>query len=161
MKRTFRLKKDVGRIKAGNIYERLTDGSWMYKGEKVVAWLDLFLDDYINKPDCLEEVPEKIDTPAEGKRWRAAYEEIFWAVNWTGSVIEGEDLREGEDDEGYKLGNYFKTEAQARVAAKAVQAVFRYLNTPFGETGTAEYPHTLDIYPVLYEARQKLQGKQK
>lgn len=63
----------------------------------------------------------------ENIRWRAGYDEWYYFVDNLLKV--GKKPEAGwEDDECYKLGNYFRTEKQAQAAADAIREVFKQIH---------------------------------
>lgn len=110
MKR-YRLKKDTPTVKAGTIFEEKSDS---YNGKKLVEVVPdwclirpwLAVSDIDNFDEWFEEIKEP-------KRWRAEGGGKYWYLDDCGVVLSNEEWGDDTDDFRYRIGNYFKTEAEA------------------------------------------------
>lgn len=59
------------------------------------------------------------------KRWRAGPRSNYFFVSEQGSVRETIDVRSPIDNSLYGLGNYFQTEAEAKIMAQKVKQLFK------------------------------------
>ncbi|HWZ65600.1 MAG TPA: hypothetical protein VNX65_02260 [Patescibacteria group bacterium] len=120
----YKLKKDFGTYKAGEIIATLGLGDPYAVG---ITGRITILD-----KDWFEPVPDKPEKP---KRWRAEDGQRYWFVDQNGTVDYLRDDRYDLDGELYELGNYFRTEAQAEAVARAVRALFEYIQDPAEDVG--------------------------
>lgn len=111
MKR-YKLKKDTPTVKAGTIFEEKSDS---YNGKKLVEvvpdWCLIrpwfVVSDIDNFDDWFEEIKEP-------KRWRAEGDGKYWYLDDCGVVLSNDEWGDDIDDFRYSIGNYFKTEAEAK-----------------------------------------------
>lgn len=108
MKR-YKLKKDSLCAKAGTVFEERVDefdGKILINEEFKYKIIADRVDDF---DDWLEEIPEP------SIRSRVAYGCIYYYVNNYGIVSCSYDYRNEDDNYLYGIGNYFKTEEEAKV----------------------------------------------
>ena len=119
MKR-YKLLKDLPTFNKGDTFRLTKRGNLMSEKAGVIAYAESTLEKFnILDNGWFEEVPE-------GERWRAYKGDLYWYVS---SYSEASDatcscmeLYDSTDDYRYSIGNYFKTEAEAKKAAEWLKA---------------------------------------
>lgn len=71
--------------------------------------------------DKVKAINEKYGIP---KKWRAEYEKVYFYIDSYGKVDVTGDFRRCSDDKRYEIGNYFKTEGEAKNRLEAFKEVF-------------------------------------
>lgn len=89
--------------------------------------IDLFLD----KINCIN---EKYGTP---KRWRAEKGKTYFAI-YDGEILSCYDYYDKKDNEIFELGNYFKTEEEARKILNSKEWQYFWAKVRAGEIGGDE-----------------------
>lgn len=69
--------------------------------------------------DLTEEQVKEIENPSK-KRWRAKGKESYYFISNTGYVYDSIEKYMIDDDELYKMGNYFKTKEEAEECVKKI-----------------------------------------
>lgn len=120
MKR-YKLLKDLPTFDKGDIF-RIDEDSGCLVREKdgVVAYAPYTLERFnILDSDWFEEI-------TEGERWRAYKGDLYWYVSSYGeardATCSGMELYCSTDDCRYSIGNYFKTEEEAKKAVEWLKA---------------------------------------
>ena len=110
MKR-YKLLKDTPTLKAGTIFEEVVSDFDGLKGLARITPIgaktapQFTIKDIDNFNDWFEKIPEY-------KRWRAAEDEEYYAINRSGFVYRVKDTRQPEDDYRYKTGSYGRTKEE-------------------------------------------------
>lgn len=65
----------------------------------------------------LGEEIERLKDAKNKKRWRADFEGFYYLVDFTGNIKRILDTYRTQDDNFYKVGNYFKTEEESKESA--------------------------------------------
>lgn len=116
MKR-YKLLKDLPTFKAGDEFELNEKGHLVFvRGaeeskydQSLVAYAGSTLEKFPNiLKDWFEEIPDGY------KRWRAECSETYWYLDDHGATLSNTDWDEYTDSFRYSVGNYFKTEEEAK-----------------------------------------------
>lgn len=105
----YKLLKDLPTFKAGDLFYINPDqGCLVQKDTLILAYAKRTLEKFPNiLTDWFEEMPE------EYKRWRAKGDYKYWYIDSCGQVDYYWEFVDNEDD-SYIIGNYFKTEEEAK-----------------------------------------------
>lgn len=121
MKR-YKLLKDLPTFSKGDTFQLTEHGHLMSEKDGVIAYAKPTLKKFniLLDSDWFEEIPE------EYKRWRADEEGTYWFVRSygeaRGATYDCMELCDSTDDYRYSIGNYFKTEAEAKKAVNWLKA---------------------------------------
>ena len=108
MKR-YKLLKDLPTFKAGDKFYLDSNNNLRLGGSEIIAYSHITLEKFPNiLTDWFEEIPEP------SIRSRVAYGCIYYYVNNYGIVSCSYDYRNEDDNYLYGIGNYFKTEEEAK-----------------------------------------------
>lgn len=108
MKR-YKLLKELPTFKAGDEFYIDSNNDLRLKGRYIIAYNHYTLEKFPNiLTDWFEEIPES------SIRSRVAYSCLYYYVNNYGIVSCSYDYRDEGDDYLYGIGNYFKTEEEAK-----------------------------------------------
>lgn len=107
MKR-YKLKKDLPTVKAGDEFYLDSNNDLRLKKPDIMAYSHITLEKF---PNILKDWFEEIKEP---KRWRAEGGGKYWYLDDCGVVLSNEEWGDDTDDFRYSIGNYFKTEAEAK-----------------------------------------------
>lgn len=116
MKR-YKLLKDLPTFKAGEEFYINSVGDLARDGDDVVAYTAGTL---IKFSSILNDWFEEID---ENVRWRAEEGRDYWFIDSFGHVSENKDYRTPVSNHYYRIGNHFKTEAEAEKYGEYLEAL--------------------------------------
>lgn len=117
MKR-YKLLKDLPTFSKGDTFRLAECGDLVSEESGILTYAKLTLEKFnILDSGWFEEIPE------DHKRWRAEEGERYWWVQNDGGVTNDCDDWVDIDDGRYELGNYFKTEEEAKKAAEWLKAL--------------------------------------
>ena len=148
MKR-YKLLKDTPTVKAGTIFEEESDS---YNGKKLVEVVPdwclirpwLAVSDIDNFDEWFEEIKEP-------KKWRAEYGKKYWYLDDCGVVLSNEEWGDDTDDFRYRIGNYFKTEAEAEAYKEYLLARQVLIDDAEGGKIISDRENWIGIYSEIYE----------
>lgn len=113
MKR-YILKKDLPTFNKGETF--IFDGDLWRESDNVLAYTKLEFDEFPNiLKDWFEEIPEY-------KRWRADIGEYYWYLDSDGTPCTTTDREYDMNDRHFSIGNYLKTEEEAKKARDWLKA---------------------------------------
>lgn len=117
MKR-YKLLKDLPTFNKGDVFYLSVLGHLVREKDGVIAYSKPTLEEFnILDSDWFEEIPE------EYKRWRAEKRGGYYFISDYGVVYDSLELYFSTDDYRCSIGNYFKTEAEAKKAVNWLKAL--------------------------------------
>lgn len=131
----YKLLRDLPGYEAGIVFEYDTAIGTNWRNTCSGNWVQSpmceILDSIRTNPSWLEQLPD------EPVRWRADNSADYFSITLTdhGSlVIPVSEQGDPYDNARYKIGNYFRTEAQAQTVADAMKALLEYVHSPIAST---------------------------
>lgn len=117
MKR-YKLLKDLPTFNKGGTFRLTEHGHLMSEKDGVIAYAKSTLEKFniLLDSDWFEEIPE------DYKRWRAGELESYYSLIGSGTIYEELEAHCPADDCRYSIGNYFKTEEEAKKAIEWLKA---------------------------------------
>jgi hypothetical protein len=151
----YKLLKDLPGYEVNNHLFYKDDQYWYCSNHP-----ELILSDYISR--ILDEYHEDSDwfQPVDDgqENWRAEFGQKWYFVISDTEVFgdtRAPNFNKEWEENHYKVGNYFRTEQQAKKAAETIRAVLAYIQLPYGNPLTA--PSIDDWRKVMGVARAAVQ----
>ena len=117
MKR-YKLLKDLPTFSKGDIFRLAESGDLVSEGSGILTYAKLTLEKFnILDNGWFEEIPE------DHRRWRAEKHGSYYFISDNGVVYDSLELYHPTDDYRYSIGNYFKTEEEAKKTVDWLKAV--------------------------------------
>jgi len=122
----YKLKRDLPTFNEGDEFCLNSNNDLYLKDSNIMAYSHITLEKFPNiLTDWFEEVHEY-------KRWRAEKFYKYWFVDNCGRINYYYEYGDKEDDDSHAIGNYFKTEAEAKVYKEYLLAKQKLIDSARG-----------------------------
>jgi len=122
----YKLKRDLPTFNEGDEFCLNNNNDLYLKDSNIMAYSHITLEKFPNiLTDWFEEVHEY-------KRWRAKKSYKYWYVDNCGRVNYYCEYGDNEDDDSHAIGNYFKTEAEAKAYKEYLLAKQKLIDSAKG-----------------------------
>lgn len=153
----YKLIKDLPTFEAGDVFKINRRGHLEYvkgtqtvkEGQELIAYTKMTLDKF---PTILKDWFEELPDYTVYKKWRAKIGERYCFVSDDGRIFFAHELGTSVDDNRWRLGNYFKTENDAKKYRNYLEA----FNTLLTDSLGGEYVDGGDNWVVYYDCDEKM-----
>lgn len=133
----YKLKSDLPTFDAGDVFKINRSGHLEYvkgaqtvkEGQELIAYTKMTLDKF---PDMLKDWFEEMPDFDIYKKWRGEIGETYWFVSDDGRIFFAHELGTSADDNRWRLGDYFKTENDAKKYRNYLEAFNTLLTDSLG-----------------------------
>lgn len=153
----YKLIKNLPTFEAGDVFKinkrghlEYVKGSQTVKmGQELIAYTNTTLDKF---PTILTDWFEELPGYAVYKKWRASFGGEYWFVDDGGRILPTRDLDSSVDDYRWRTGNYFKTENDAKLYRRYLEAFNLLLDDACG----GNYVDGGDNWVAYYDCDEKM-----